>query len=472
MRHTPNPNQPFQFPLAAKEAGFIYFLGIGGIGMSALARYLQMAGYSVCGYDKTETDLTRSLQEIGIEVHYTDDVLRIPTDLQLVIYTPAVPTDLHLYQYCLQSGKPMKKRSEVLQALTFGTYNICVAGTHGKTTTSTLIAHILRHSGYGCQAYLGGISVNYQTNTWSSTRNVSVIEADEYDRSFLRLHPDLALITAMDPDHLDIYGTVQAMEEAYIDFTRLLSDQGVLIYHHSLKQAAALEAPTRFSYALQVETADYYVCSLAAAADGYQFDLKIPGGIIAGCSLPIGGLHNVENAVGAAAVCHRLGIGSEAIRSALACFQGVKRRFETLYRTHGRRWIDDYAHHPEELRALLLGIRDLYPTHYLTLVFQPHLYTRTRDLAADFAEVLSLADQSYLLPIYPARELPIEGVSSEMIRSEKHPEGYPVWDKQTFANWVSNQWSYSTPQPGILVTAGAGDIDQLYSSILKQLPTP
>ena len=471
MRHTPNPNHPFLFPLAGKEAGFVYFLGIGGIGMSALARYLQQAGYSVCGYDKTETDLTRALQEVGIDVHYSDDIDRIPSDLQLVIYTPAVPTDLHLYQYCLQSGKPMKKRSEILQALTYGTYNICVAGTHGKTTTSTLIAHILRHSGYGCQAYLGGISVNYQTNTWSSERNVSVIEADEYDRSFLRLHPDLALITAMDPDHLDIYGTLQAMEEAYIEFTRLLSPEGILIYHQSLKRAGDLAAKTRFSYSLQETTADYHVHSLAVAADGYRFNLHTPDEVIADCTLPIGGLHNVENAVGAAAVCHRLGIEAAGIRSSLACFYGVKRRFETIYRTEGRIWIDDYAHHPEELRALLLGIRDMYPAHYLTLVFQPHLYTRTRDLAADFAEVLSLADQSFLLPIYPARELPIEGVSSEMIRSEKYPKGYPVWNKQTFASWVSSQWIYSSPQPGILVTAGAGDIDQLYSSILKQLPS-
>lgn len=437
--------------------------------MSALARYLQMAGYSVCGYDKTETDLTRDLQSSGIDVHYTDDIHCIPSDLQLVVYTPAVPTDLHIYQSCRQSGKPMKKRSEILQALTDGTYNVCVAGTHGKTTTSTLIAHILRHSNFGCQAYLGGISVNYQTNTWSSDRNVSVIEADEYDRSFLRLHPDLALITAMDPDHLDIYGTVEAMEEAYIDFTRLLSSEGILIYHQSLKRASDLRANTRYSYSLQETTADYYAHSLTVAADGYRFDLHTPDGILADCMLPIGGLHNVENAVGAAAVCHRLGIDAEGIRTSLACFRGVKRRFETIYRTDRLHWIDDYAHHPEELRALLGGIRDLYPTYYLTLVFQPHLYTRTRDLASDFGEVLSIADESYLLPIYPARELPIEGVSSAMIRSAQHPAGYPVWSKETFVKWVTDQWVSSDPQPRVLVTAGAGDIDQLYPTILNHL---
>ena len=470
MRKTPNRNQPFQFPLAGKADGFIYFLGIGGIGMSALARYLKMAGYSVSGYDKAETDLTRSLEAFGIEVHYTDEVRWIPSDLQLVVFTPAVPTDLKIYRYCQGLGKPMKKRSEVLQSLTDGTYNVCVAGTHGKTTTSTLIAHILRHSGYGCQAFLGGISVNYETNTWSATRNLSVIEADEYDRSFLRLQPDLALITAMDPDHLDIYGTAEAMEEAYIDFTRLLSDQGELIYHQSLKRAADLAAPSRFSYALQSATADYYVSSLTVASDGYRFDLHTPDGVIQDCTLPVGGLHNVENAVGAAAVSHRLGIAPEGIRSSLACFRGVKRRFETIYRTPALHWIDDYAHHPEELRALVQGVRDLYPSHHLSLVFQPHLYTRTRDLALDFGAVLSLADEAYLLPIYPAREWPIEGVSAAMIRSNTHPEGFTVWSKENFSDWVVQQWCQSSTQPKVLVTAGAGDIDQLYPVILNRLP--
>ncbi|MFM7672384.1 MAG: UDP-N-acetylmuramate--L-alanine ligase [Bacteroidota bacterium] len=469
MRQTPNRNQPFLFPLAGKEEGYIYFLGIGGIGMSALARYLQAAGYAVSGYDKTESDLTRSLQRSGIDVHYTDDIGCIPQDLQLIVYTPAVPTELGIYQYCLASGRPMKKRSEVLQALTAGTYNVCVAGTHGKTTTSTMIAHVLRHCGYGCQAYLGGISVNYDTNTWSSDRNVSVIEADEYDRSFLRLLPDLALITAMDPDHLDIYGTVESMEEAYIDFTKLLSDQGVLLYHHSLKRATDLQAPHRFSYALGDRSADYRTTSIVGEGGGYRFDLHTPDGSITDCTMPVGGLHNVENAVGAAAIAHQLGIDAGSIRSALSCFRGVKRRFEVLYKAGETCWIDDYAHHPEELRALLEGVRHQYPTAHITIVFQPHLFTRTRDLASDFGEVLSIADEAMLLPIYPARELPISGVSSEMIRSAKHPDGFPVVTKETFMNWVIDQWHSGSDRPAVLVTAGAGDIDQTYPFILKRL---
>lgn len=469
MRTTPNRDQHFEFPLAGKEGGPIYFLGIGGIGMSALARYLQGAGYRIAGYDKTESDLTRALQVAGIEVHYTDDVANIPQGIQLVVYTPAVPADLALFQQCQQSGVPMRKRSEVLQSLTEGSYNICVAGTHGKTTTSTLIAHLLRNSGYGCQAFLGGISVNYETNTWSSERNVSVIEADEYDRSFLRLYPDLALVTAMDPDHLDIYGTAEAMEAAYIDFTRLISPQGTLIYQKSLKRSAELLAPTRYSYSLQDVTADFYVQALAPVQGGYQFELHTPAGSLAGCSLQVGGLHNVENAVGAAAVAYTLGIDGDAIRTALASFRGVKRRFECMYSDTNHIWIDDYAHHPEELRALLLGVRDLYPAHRLTLVFQPHLYTRTRDLATEFGEVLSLADECLLLPIYPARERPIEGVSSEMIHSLNHPTGFPVLEKETLPEWIASNWHSTDQQPRMLVTAGAGDIDQIYPIILQHL---
>jgi len=469
MRNTPNREQRFAFPLAGKEGGVIYFLGIGGIGMSALATYLQNAGYRVSGYDRTESDITRALCASGIPVHYSDDVSRVPGDLQLIVYTPAVPTELAIFQHCRQSGVPMKKRSELLQSLTANTYNICIAGTHGKTTTSTLVAHILRHSGYGAQAFLGGISVNYGTNTWSSERNVSVIEADEYDRSFLRLYPDLALITAMDPDHLDIYGTVTAMEEAYIDFTRLLSDQGTLIHHLSLKRSADLHAPHRYTYSLIDTAANYYAAAIHRFEDGYQFNLHTPSGVIESCCLPIGGLHNVENAVGAAAIAQLTGVSGEAIRSALAAFRGVKRRFEVLFRDEQHVWIDDYAHHPEELRALLNGARDLYPGHRLSVVFQPHLYTRTRDLANAFGEALSLADRCLLLPIYPARELPIEGVCSEMIRSAQHPDGFSVMKKETFENWVVEDWASDSSMPELLVTAGAGDIDQSYPFILKRM---
>ncbi len=469
MRKTPNRDQRFSFPLAGKERGVIYFLGIGGIGMSALATYLQNAGYRVSGYDRSESDITRALQVSGIPVHYIDDASQVPSDLQLVVYTPAVPTELSIFQHCRQSGVPMKKRSEVLQSLTEHTYNICIAGTHGKTTTSTLVAHILRHSGYGAQVFLGGISVNYGTNTWSSDRNVSVIEADEYDRSFLRLYPDLALITAMDPDHLDIYGTATAMEEAYIDFSRLLSDQGILIHHLSLKRASDLHAPHRYSYSLSDAASNYHAAAIERLADGYRFNLHTPEGVIEACHLPIGGLHNVENAVGAAAIAHLLGVMPDAIRASLADFRGVKRRFEIIFRNEQHIWIDDYAHHPEELRALLTGARDLYPGHRLSVVFQPHLYTRTRDLAAEFGEVLSLADQCFLLPIYPARELPIEGVCSEMIRSTRHPNGFPVVQKEVFESWVTQNWMSDVRMPQLLVTAGAGDIDQSYSSILNRM---
>jgi len=470
MRTTPKRDQSFVFPLKGNTKGHVYFLGIGGIGMSALARYLKAAGYGVSGYDKTESDLTRALQATGIDVHYSDDVHSVPGSIQLVVYTPAVPSDLQIYQHCVHSGVPMKKRSEVLQMLTIGTYNVCVAGTHGKTTTSTMIAHILRHSGYGCQAYLGGISVNYQTNTWSSDRNVSVIEADEYDRSFLRLYPDLALITAMDPDHLDIYGTPEAMEAAYIDFTHLISDQGSLIYHHGLKRAADLQGNHRYSYSLLDSSASYHASNVVSVDHGYRFDLHTPEGLISDCHLPIGGLHNIENAIGAAAVAQHLGIDASSIRAALACFQGVKRRFERMHGSANVFWIDDYAHHPEELRALVSGVRDLYPTHRLTLFFQPHLYTRTRDLASEFGEVLSMADETFLLPIYPARELPIEGVSAEMIRSSAHPTGFSVISKEQLIDQISGAFTSNSVEPRVIVTAGAGDIDQLFPIILKQVP--
>lgn len=469
LRKTPNRDRHVDFPLAGKSNGPVYFLGIGGIGMSALARYFQGAGYRIAGYDRAASELTHSLQDSGMEVHYTDDPGCIPTDTQLIVYTPAVPTDLAIFRQCRQSGITMRKRSEVLQSITESSYNICVAGTHGKTTTSTLIAHLLRHSGYGCQAFLGGISVNYDTNSWSSDRNVSVIEADEYDRSFLKLNPDLALITSMDPDHLDIYGTVEAMEEAYLDFTRLISAQGTLIYQQDLKRANELQAPARYSYSLQDSRADFYVQALERSEGGYQFDLQTPGGAIKDCRLQVGGLHNVENAVGAAAVAHTLGIDFNWIRDGLATFRGVKRRFEYLYADGNRIWIDDYAHHPDELLALLQGVRDLYPAHRITLVFQPHLFSRTRDLAAAFGDVLSSSDETVLLPIYPARELPIEGVSAEMLRSPKHPNGFPVIPKASLIDWIDSHWNSADDSPRILLTAGAGDIDQFYPAIRKRL---
>ncbi len=448
----------------------VYFLGIGGIGMSALARYFNTYGIAVSGYDKTETVLTKKLVAEGIAIHYEDNIELIDKEAALVVYTPAVPKDHNELNFFLQNNYNLVKRSEVLGAITNSSYNICVAGTHGKTTTSTMVAHILRHSGYGCNAFLGGIAVNYNSNFWpapkvsgASKKNVSVVEADEYDRSFLKLSPDVAIISSMDADHLDIYGTAENMEEAFIDFSARIKPGGLLLSKYGLKRTDDLKAHEHLTFHLQNENASVYATDIKMIRGSYQFNVLMQYWELKDVLLNMGGLHNIENMIAAISVAHYLGIDNDKIKNAVADFKGVKRRFEYIIKNDEQVMVDDYAHHPEELRALLSGAKDLFPDVKCTVIFQPHLYSRTRDFADGFAETLDLADEVILLPIYPARELPMEGVNSEMILSKMKSRNKQVLDKNEVLEWIKNN------KTELLITAGAGDIDILVEPIKKIL---
>jgi UDP-N-acetylmuramate--alanine ligase len=450
-----------------KDITRICFLGIGGIGMSALARYFNSRGVVVSGYDKTETPLTKQLAEEGISVHYEDDIKFIDKAADLVVYTPAIPSTHKELDYYRQHNYIVVKRSEVLGAITNSSFNICVAGTHGKTTTSTMVAHILRHSGYGCNAFLGGIAVNYNSNFWSHTpagndkKNVCVVEADEYDRSFLKLSPDVAIITAMDPDHLDIYGTAAHVEEAFIDFSERLKPGGLLLRKFGLKRGADLKGDRQLTYHLQNEDADVYAADIKMENGSYSFNVCTKERVLDNVVLNMGGMHNIENVVAAIAVAQELKIADDKIRKAVYDFRGVKRRFEYIVKDEGHVYIDDYAHHPEELMALISGAKALFAGKKCTVVFQPHLYSRTKDFAEGFALSLDLADEVILLPIYPARELPMKGVNSEMILDKMKIENKRVLDKGALLEWIKNNGME------LLITAGAGDIDTLVLPIKK-----
>ena len=446
----------------------IYFVGIGGIGMSALARYFNARQVAVRGYDKTETVLTKQLVSEGIAVDYKDDPEFIDKDAQLVVYTPAIPKDHKGLNYYEQNNYAVVKRSDVLGAITNSSFNICVAGTHGKTTTSSMVAHILRHSGYGCNAFLGGIAVNYNSNFWSSEKNVCVVEADEYDRSFLKLSPDMAIITAMDPDHLDIYGTAENVEQAFIDFSAKIKPGGVLVNKFGLVRGNELKGDNKKSYHLNNENADVYAADIKMNNGSYQFDVvqKDPiaiGWILKDVVLNMGGMHNIENMIAAITVAHDLKIDDEKIKAAVSSFKGVKRRFEYIVKNEKVIYIDDYAHHPDELKALITGAKKLFPSENCVVVFQPHLFSRTKDFADDFAASLDLADEVILLPIYPARELPMEGVTSELIMGKMKNENRSVKTKEELLAWIEKN------KTELLITAGAGDIDTLIVPIKEIL---
>ena len=445
-----------------KDIRRLYFIGIGGIGMSALARYFRFHGREVSGYDRTETPLTQQLSEEGIDIHYTEDVDAIPKDADLVVYTPAVPAAHKELVWYQQHSYTLMKRSEVLGLITASSFNICVAGTHGKTTITTMIAHILRHSGYGCNAFLGGIAVNYNSNFWSDPRNVCVIEADEYDRSFLRLSPDVAVITAMDADHLDIYGTAEAVKEAFVEFSGRVKQGGVLFNKQGLE---GLRGDRRMTYGIGAGP-DVYATDIAIDQGDYLFSVKMADWSLERIALPMGGRHNVENATAAIAVAHSLGIAGDKIVAAVAAFRGVRRRFEYIIKKPNRVYIDDYAHHPEELRALISGAKELFGRMKCTVIFQPHLFTRTRDFADGFAASLDLADEVILLPIYPARELPIEGVTSDMIAGKIPGGKAKVRDKKEVLEIIKGRSDWE-----LVITAGAGDIDTLVEPIRQLLET-
>jgi len=421
--------------------------------MSALARYFKSRGADVSGYDKTSTVLTQTLEAAGIEIHYEERVDLIPKDVDVVVYTPAIPAQQAELVYYRTNNYTVVKRSDVLQWITEGSFNICIGGTHGKTTVTTMVAHLLRHSGYGCNAFLGGISANYQTNFWSSERNVVVVEADEYDRSFLKLVPDIAIVTSMDPDHLDIYGTPEAVVDAFVQFSQKLKPGGCLINKFGLSRADELKASQQFSYDYKNADASVHAANIVTDNGSYQFDVVHQDWVLTNVVLHMGGLHNIENAIAAITVAKYLGIENEKIRAAIADFKGVKRRFEYILKNQDHILIDDYAHHPEELRALISGVRSLFADRRLVLVFQPHLFSRTNDLANEFAKSLDLADEVILLPIYPARELPMEGVTSEILLQRMQLEQKQILEKPAMLDWMKKN------TPSLVVMAGAGDID-------------
>lgn len=447
----------------------IYFIGIGGIGMSALARYFKSRGCEVAGYDRTKSVLTKELEDEGIKIHYTEDVNAIPKNVQAVVYTPAVPKEHKELVYYRNNNYTVVKRSDVLQWITESCFNICVSGTHGKTTITTMTAHILRHSGYGCNAFLGGIAANYHSNFWSqdvnsnSKQNNVVVEADEYDRSFLKLTPDVAIITSMDPDHLDIYGTAEELENAFIQFSQKIKPNGCLISKYGLKRENELNATHHYTYSFNNSNANVYANNIRVENESYVFDIISKDWTIKDISLHMGGLHNIENTVAATTVAKYLNIDDEKIKNAIAEFKGVKRRFEYIIKNNSNVLIDDYAHHPEELKALITGVKSIFKNKKVLVVFQPHLYSRTKDLADAFAESLDMADEVILLPIYPARELPIDGVSSEMILNKMSLKYKQVLLKEDFKNWIKQN------KPQLLVMAGAGDIDVLVLPIKEIL---
>ncbi|MBU3714836.1 MAG: UDP-N-acetylmuramate--L-alanine ligase [Ferruginibacter sp.] len=430
--------------------------------MSALARYFKSRGVKVSGYDKTETPLTRQLQLEGIDLHFEDNVNLVDHNADLVIYTPAIPKEHNEYQFLLQNGYPILKRSEVLGLITAESLNICVAGTHGKTTTSTMIAHILRHSGFGCNAFLGGISANYDTNFWSSRNNVCVVEADEYDRSFLKLKPDVAVITAIDPDHLDIYQTEEKFREAFIEFASKIKNDGLLIYKLGLENEG-LGSSRQMSYSLNNEHAAIYAKNINHQNGAYTFDIVINDELISGFKLQMGGMHNIENMVAAIAVARHCGLSEESIKKAVSTFKGVKRRFEYIINEKNAVMIDDYAHHPEELKTLIQSAKSLFPGFKCTVIFQPHLYSRTRDFASGFSDSLSLADEVYVLPIYPAREKEIPGVNSELIVSRMDRSRTFMCSKEKLLEIMEAKSKENSSH--LLITSGAGDIDAMVKPI-------
>jgi UDP-N-acetylmuramate--alanine ligase len=437
----------------------VYFIGIGGIGMSALARFFLGRGAVVSGYDRTQSELTTRLTAEGMSIHYTDDVSICDKDAQLVIYTPAIPKDHKELNWYKDNNYPVYKRSDVLQWITASMFAITVAGTHGKTTISTTIAYLLRETGYGCNAFLGGISVNYGSNYWSSERDTAVVEADEYDRSFLKLHPDIAVLTSIDADHLDIYGTAAELETAFIQYTRNIKENGTLLVKHGLHRQGELVGPNTVTYSLQNDAADIYADNIVLHNGGYIFDVVAPDWRIEKLELRLGGMHNVENTVAAVAVTQMLGIDAEMVRAALVGFRGIKRRFEYLVNTDKVVYIDDYAHHPEELASLIRSAKTLFPGRRCVVAFQPHLFSRTRDLVDGFAHSLDMADEVILLDIYPARELPMEGVTSQIIADRMANPAVTILSKEGLLEFVKRA------PLDLFITAGAGDIDKLTGPI-------
>ncbi len=442
----------------------LFFLGIGGIGMSALARYFKSQGAEVSGYDKTQTHLTDELESEGIHVMFEDDVEKMPRELDLVVYTPAIPKDHKGFNFYKDNGYELRKRSEVLGIISADKFTIAVAGSHGKTTVSAMIAHILTESGFGCSAFLGGIAVNYNSNFLLGQGDVVVIEADEFDRSFHRLSPDMAVITAVDTDHLDIYGSKEAIDEAFLEFANKISEEGFLVIKNGQTINDRLPVLDKAFYSLHDSDADVYCSKYWVVDGGYLFNVSYYGTEMKGFRLNIGGFHNIENAIAAITIALELKITEENIRKAITSFKGIRRRFEKILDNGKVVFIDDYAHHPEEIRVFLESVREIYPKQKITAIFQPHLFSRTKDLAEGFAKSLSLVDEVILLDIYPARELPMEGVTSALIYDQLTSNEKLLIKKEQLLNTIKSKKDIE-----VLVTIGAGDIDKYVSGIKEIL---
>lgn len=447
--------------------------------MSAIARFFKQSGHTVSGYDRTESPLTRQLVEEGIPIHYDDNPDLIPANIDLTIYTPAIPQDNKEFQHLQQSGCPMKKRSQVLGELTRGKKCIAVAGSHGKTTTSAMIAYLLSKSDFGCSAFLGGISKNFDSNLLVNTDSeYIVVEADEYDRSFLQLHPYFSVITATDPDHLDIYGTHEKLIEAFEQYANQTSPDGALFvkeglveHHHDHEEEEEHhchhlhigEEIKCYTYSARSIEPDYYAINVRNYNGNIYFDLRTPGKVLYDLELTASCLYNVENAVAAAAVALSCGLDEYQLRNGLKTFQGIRRRFDVRIKNKDLIYIDDYAHHPKEIAATIESIKYLYPDKRIVGIFQPHLYSRTKDLADDFADALKPLDEIILMPIYPAREKPIPGVSSGMILRKMETMNKYLCSADQVPDLVEALC------PDVVVTMGAGDIDRLVPILEQRL---
>ncbi len=449
----------------------VYFLGIGGIGMSALARYFVYRGVSVSGYDRTSSSLTDMLSAEGMSIHFDEELKNIPKEIDLVVYTPAIPSDHPEFRYFMEKGIPMKKRAEVLGMISGKYKTIAVAGTHGKTTTSTLIAHLLMTADIEMLAFLGGISKNYDTNFLCSkgVRNSGidtkdqpvycVVEADEYDKSFLRLNPYIAIVTSADADHMDIYGNHDALKRTFAEFTANIVDHGTLIMKLGTQvKPVRKHAYNEYAYSLH-QDASFFARNIRLTGGLLHFDFVTPTEVIRNLVLGVPGLFNLENAIAALSVGYLLGIDKTLMSQALRSYQGVQRRFDVRIMRDDFVYIDDYAHHPEELRACISAAKELFPDKKVSGIFQPHLFSRTRDLADDFARSLELLDELILLDIYPAREKPIPGVDAEMLLGKVHLDQKKLLSKQQLLLEIEAHC------PQVLLTLGAGDIDQLVQPI-------
>ena len=437
----------------------VYFIGIGGIGMSALARYFKAIGKNVSGYDKTETELTKELQQLGIAIHFEDRIDLIPTDYYventLVIITPAVPIHHSEWNYFLERDFEVKKRAEVLGIITKDTFCFAVAGTHGKTTTSSILGHILHKSGVDVTAFVGGIVENYNSNLIGNGKTVTVVEADEFDRSFLHLHPNIACVTSMDADHLDIYGDSASIEASFVEFADKVTDKSKLFITKDL--------PIQGVTCAVNEDANFTAFNIRIVNSQYVFDVRTPSETIVNIEFGLPGKHNLMNALMALAMAKTFGLPNEDIASALHSFKGIKRRFSYQIKTENLVYIDDYAHHPTEINAVHQAVRELYPGQKVLAIFQPHLFSRTKDFADDFAQSLAAFDEVILLDIYPARELPMEGITSQWLLNKIDNRNKKLVSKQELIPSILQS------EAKVIVTIGAGDIGELVSLIKKAL---